>query len=529
VKGLRDRTVEIVVRPFGVSEPLYDTDWADGYVEDLLAGLGMFGRCTVTVSTNERYRDALRPVHVMIDGLRCTLPAGDAGSLCDVVCANRALFVTPRFSRDCRRAWAGGDELAFTDAPNAFLQELLTRLVERGFSINRARTWLQWHDPSEPTTAEAAFEEAAAFGDPLPVHTSRDPDDLRRRLAAGHGIDAQVVAGDRPRVNDLVLPGEDWVERSLGCLITTTTAGATLSHVAERQPLLEQEVARRFDHAAVTRLLRELADERVPIGDARRILETLASVNLHLRPGREERFIVFAPETATVCRTAGTPTTRELCGSVRIALGREFVNLYARDGELPALLLDPALEESIASRLPERHDRRRVEQAVADALEDRTDVVLLVAAASRPAVAELLAPAFPDLPVLAYQELPPDIGIDMVGRIDEPAPSFLQDTLREQLEEIDRPLEEAMDEDVPEPETDLDRSMLGLLHMTVYVKRREARVELLEAVATEEERDYLTAELEFLDAEIDRSAVEPSEERADVTDLLSDFFDSGNA
>jgi hypothetical protein len=527
VKGLRDRAVEIVVRPFGSHAPLYDTDWADGYVEEMLAGLAMFGRCTVSVSAEERCVDALRPVHVKIDGLRCTLPAGDAGSLCDVVCANRALFVTPRFSRDCRRAWATGDELAFTDAPNAFLQELLTRLVERGFSINRARTWLQWHDPSEPTTAEAAFEEAAAFGDSLPVHTTADPGDLRRRLAADHGIDVHVVAAHRPRVNDLVLPGEDWIERSLGCLITTTTTGATLSHVAERHPLLEQEVARRFDGPVVTQLLRELADERVPIGDARRILETLAAVNLRLRPGHEERFIVFAPETAIVYRTAGTPTTRELCGSVRVALGREFVNLYARDGELSALLLDPALEESIASRLPVRHDRRRVEQAVADALAGRADVVLLVNAHSRPAVAELLAPAFPDLPVLAYQELTPDISIDVAGRVEDHEPSLIEDALREQLEEIDRPFEEAMGE-APEPETDLDRSMLGLLQMTVYVKRREARIELLEAAVTAEERDYLTADIELLDAEMD--AFEPSEERADTTDLLSDFFDaqSGN-
>src|SRR5262249_36462920 len=209
-------------------------------------------------------------------------PVGEAGGLADVVCANRTLFVTPRFARDCRRAWATGDELAFTDAPNAFLQELLRRLVERGFSVNRARTWLQWHDPNEPATAEAAFEEAAAFGDPLPVHTTGDPDDLRRRLAAHH---VQVLAGDRPRLNDLVLPDEDWIGRSLGCLVTTTAAGATLGHVAERHPLLEQEVARRFDRPALTRILRELADQRVPIGDARRILETLAAATLPLRPG----------------------------------------------------------------------------------------------------------------------------------------------------------------------------------------------------------------------------------------------------
>lgn len=521
MKGLRDRTVEIVVRPFdGQSEP-YDTDWADGYVEELLAGLAIFGRCTVTVSPDDERYDALRPVHVKIDGLPCVLPVGDGGSLCDIVCANRARFVTPRFSRDCRRAWASGDELAFTDAPNTFLHALLTRLVERGFSINRARTWLQWHDPGEATAAEAAFEEAAAFGDPLPVHTTSDPADLRRRLAARWGIDAQVVASDRARVNDLMLPDDGWIERSLGCLITSTTAGATLSRVAERQPLLEQEVARRFDRSALTRLLRELADERVPIGDARRILETLASVNLLLRPGPEERYIVLAPETATVCRTPGTPTTRELCGSVRVALGREFVNLYARNGELTAVLLDPTLEESIAARPPERHDRRRVERAVAEAVAGR-DVVVLANGSAHPAVAELLSPAFPDLPVLAYQELPPDISITADERVEDPEPSFIEDALRERLEEMDRPFEQEM----PEAESDLDRSLLGLLEMTVFAKRRGARVEQLEAAITEEERDYLTAEIEFLDAEVDRAAGEPSEERADVTDLLSDFFDS---
>jgi Fe2+ transport system protein FeoA len=520
VKGLRDRMVEIVVRPYGGHPPPFDADRAGGYVEALLAGLGMLGRCTVTVSPDERRYDALRPVHVSIEGTECALGVGDAGALAGIVCANRALLVTPRFSRDCRRAWATGDELAFTDAPNAFLHELLTRLVARGFSINRARTWLQWHDPDEATTPEAAFEEAAAFGDPLPVQTTGDPDALRRRLAAAHGIAAAVVSGDRPRLNDLVLPDDGWIERSLGCLVTTTTAGAIVSRLAERHPLLEQEVARRYDRPAVTRILRALADERVPIGDARRILETLASVNLHLRPGREERYIVIAPETATVCRTAGRPATRELCGSVRVALGRSLVP----GGELNAVLLDPALEESIASSLPERHDRRRVEQALADALGGRTDAVLLVSAAARPAVAELFAAGFPDLPVLAYQELPPDVSIDAVGRVEEPEPSFIEDALRERLEEIDRPFEEAMSEDAGEAESGLDRSLLGLLEMTVYVKRREARVELLEAAVTEEERDYLSAEIGFLDAAI--AETEPSEGGSDAADLLSDFFDS---
>lgn len=527
MKGLRDRTVEIVVRPFDGQHEPYDTEWTDSYVEEMLAGLAIFGRCTVTVRAEEQRHDVLRPVHVKIDGVRCALPVGDTGSLRGVVCANRSLFITPRFSRDCRRAWVTGDELAFTDAPNAFLQELLTRLVERGFSINRARTWLQWHDPSEPTTAEAAFEEAAAFGDPLPVHTTADPDDVRHRLAGHWGIEASVVAGDHPRVNDVVLPNDDWIERSLGCLITTTTAGATLSHVAERHPLLEQEIARRFDRPALTRILRELADERVPIGDARRILETLASVNLHLRPSREERYIVFPPETATICRTSSTPTTRELCETVRIGIGREFVNLYASAGELPVVLLDGRLEESIAARLPERHDRRRVEKAVAEALGGRDDVVILVTAGARVAVAELLTTGFPDLPVLAYQELTPDINIDVKERVEPPEPSYFEEALREQLEEIDRPFEEAMSEaDVPEPETDLDRSMLGLLHATAHLKRREARVELFDDALLEEERDYLTADIEFLDAEADRVAVEPSEERADLTDMLSDFFDS---
>jgi hypothetical protein len=554
------RAAEVVVRPYDGHDVPGEMRTVETYVDELLAGLSLFGSCTVKVAPDESRRDTLRPVHVSIDGQPCVQPVvlDPERSLPEqvrqIVCENRALLVSPRLSRDCRRAWAAGDELAVVDSPSAFLHDLLTRLVRRGFSINRARNWLNWHDRNEPTTAEIAFEEAAAFGDPMPIRVSvRDgaadgvAEEVQWRLASDWGMDVEVLPAHeelpagvthRVRINDLPLPGAggdgtladavlDTVRPHLGCLITTATAGAILSRLAERHPLLEQEVARRFDRPALAGILRSLADEQVPVGDARGILETLATINVHLPPSKEQRYIVLAPETATVCRTSGAPTTAELCQSVRTGLGRELMNLHARDDWFRAILLDPGLESRIADGDLDGHDRRRVERNIAAALADRDELpVVLVAAGCRPAVARLLAPAFPGVAIVAYQELPPDANIDVAARIDEPEPSFTEQTLREEIDERDRAIDDALGDEPLEAESDVDRSLIEMLEMTVYLKKREGRVEDLEAAVSDEAREYLTAELELLDAEFNRSVAERTDPREDLTDMLSDLLSS---
>jgi hypothetical protein len=563
--GLRARTIEIAVRYYGVpvEATAADARALETYGDELLAALSVPGSCAVGVEGDDRRHDGLRPERMRIDGERCVQPvaggapaAEPAGRLRALLCANRELLVSPRFARDCRRTWAPGGELDFADAPSAFLHELLVLLVRRGFSIARARAWLRWHDPAEPSTPAAAFEEAAAFGDPLPVRLSLPAgeaagvaEEVRDRLAWDWGLETDVAATEEPpsefafraRVNDLPLPPGDRdageplaaaIVRALlphlGALVTTATTGAALSRVAGRLPLLEQAIAQRYERAEVAAVLRALADERIPVGDARGILETLAAVNLDLPAAKEAESIVLAPETATVRRIpegVEAPGAGELAETVRAGLARQIAALHGPGGRLAAILLDPRLEERIAAHALDRHQVRRVERELRDVLPDGGGTVVLVTAACRAAVASLLGPAFPDVPVLAYQELTPDLNVDAVARVSEPEPSFVEGWTRERLEERDLEVYADLAPSLPAEGDPDDAGLAGLIAIGAQVGRISARSRMLDESDLEEEREYLTIELEIVDDEsAELGAVDES--REDLTDMLSDLFSS---
>jgi type III secretion protein V len=88
------------------------------------------------------------------------------------------------------------------------------------------------------------------------------------------------------------------------------------------------------------------------------------------------------------------------------------------------LLLDPAAEqairEALAGELAALEPRRAV--ALLDALASElgglpSPPVVLVSPDVRRAVRSLLAPRFPGVPVLAYEELPPELQVRPVGRL----------------------------------------------------------------------------------------------------------------
>lgn len=570
---LRAREIAIVVSPYDTlgaalagRDLSHELGSVEAYVDELLAGLSIPATCTVEVKPDERRRDSLRPVRVRIDGEPCAQPVvvdQQAVSLPEqvrqIVCDNRDLFVSPRFSRDCRRAWVLHDELAFAASPNTFLRDLLTRLVRRGFSINRARAWLRSREEEVPTTADAAFEEAAALGEPLPIRVSASggrghdvAEEVRWRVGAQWGIDAAVTSVSeelpvgiacRVRVNDLLLPdvrkrrlrGQSLADAvvhglrpHLGCLVTMATAGAMVSRVAERHPLLEQEVARRFDRPALTAVMRELADQQVPMGDARGILETLSAINLHLPAGVEREHLVFPPETATVCRVrdGGSPSTEELCQTIRAAVGRQILELHGHDGTLSAIVIDWPLEDRLASGSVEGHDLRRIERVLSDTLSVHPDVrlALLVGAAARPSIEKVTGSAFPRLPVVAYQELPSDTNVQVVARLGDPEASPAEEALHDELAAVDLGIDEELVEERTQTGISDDPMLAELLLLGRHVRRVNARTARLETAVSAEAREYLTADLELVDAELERLSHGGGDAVEDVGDLLSDYI-----
>jgi type III secretion protein V len=168
-------------------------------------------------------------------------------------------------------------------------------------------------------------------------------------------------------------------------------------------PALVREAAK-LPAALTAEVLRRLLEEGVSIRPLRVILEAV------LQAGGAAR---------------GAPALAEAC---RRALRRQLGQAHAGGGPLPVLLLDPAAEqairEALAGEILSLEPRRAL--ALLDALATAlgglpSPPVVLVSPDVRRAVRSLVAARFPAVPVLAYEELPPELPVRPVGRIGGPA------------------------------------------------------------------------------------------------------------
>jgi flagellar biosynthesis protein FlhA len=175
--------------------------------------------------------------------------------------------------------------------------------------------------------------------------------------------------------------------------------------------LLEELVPKLLTLGEVGRVLEQLLRERVSIRDLGSILEALL-------------------ETAPVNKSIVA-----LVEAARVALGRRLVHpLLDADGQLPVLLLDPALEEEILSALaPETGQRllassatpgaplvRRLADSLRQLIGTATSAVLPVLLCPSPAryyVKRWLEPVLPRLAVVAAGEVPPEIRLRPAGTV----------------------------------------------------------------------------------------------------------------
>ena len=175
--------------------------------------------------------------------------------------------------------------------------------------------------------------------------------------------------------------------------------------------LLEELVPKLLSLGEVGRVLEQLLRERVSIRDLGAILEALL-------------------ETAPLNKTVVA-----LVEASRQALGRRLIHpLLDGDGQLPVLLLDPALEEEILSSLsPENGNRllsaasaprvpvlRRLADSVRQLIGAASAAALPVLLCPSPAryhVKRWLEPVVPRLAVVAAREIPPEIRLRPVGTV----------------------------------------------------------------------------------------------------------------
>jgi type III secretion protein V len=165
--------------------------------------------------------------------------------------------------------------------------------------------------------------------------------------------------------------------------------------------LVREVVPRRVDTATLAEVLRRLVAEGLPIGDLRDVLEAVARLK--------------EPE-----RDAAALTER-----VRACLKRQITSRHARGKRVEALLLDSDAEEAVRGAIRQTQDGAQLalEPELADAFlqsvtrESMKGGVIVTSSDLRRHVRRLVADEHPQLPVIAYHELLPDVQVERVGTI----------------------------------------------------------------------------------------------------------------
>lgn len=176
------------------------------------------------------------------------------------------------------------------------------------------------------------------------------------------------------------------------------------------------------------KLLEELVPKLLTLGEVARVLEQLLRERVSIRDlgGILEALLETAPRDKT---------TEGLVEAARQAIGRRLVQpLLDNDGQLPVLLLDPALEEEIvatvspetaqpllaAAAVPGIPLVRRLADSVNRLISSASPAVppvLLVPSPARYHVKRWLEPILPRLAVLAASEIPPEIRLRPAGTV----------------------------------------------------------------------------------------------------------------
>jgi flagellar biosynthesis protein FlhA len=243
-----------------------------------------------------------------------------------------------------------------------------------------------------PLEGEVARE--PAFG--LPARWITDAERNRAEVAGYTVVDAPSV---------VITHLGEVVRRHASELLSREDLKAMVDKVRETSPAVVDElIPNVITMGTLHRVLTLLLEDRVPISNLTRILESLAA---------------HAPTTKDVS---------DLTEKVRVEIGRAVVDRF-RDstGRIRAIVLDPRLEVELR-RAVQGHqlglDPARLEQLtlrlaaeVRKATARGQEVALLCDASLRRAVRHALARALHDLVVIAYQEIPTDLLMEPVAVI----------------------------------------------------------------------------------------------------------------
>ncbi len=224
------------------------------------------------------------------------------------------------------------------------------------------------------------------------------------------------------------------LRENLPCFLNLQAVTEQIDHLAQAFPALVAAVEARVTKVQLTRILRLLIAEEISLRNLRTILEALLDVDyIVIDAGK---YIVLDPRF-TVTETPSDPAWLEdpvnLAAAIRKGLKRDLSYKYSRgDWTMEVLLLDLQIEEILTrprssapgetgDRVLEEADCQRILAAVREELHKllpRTvPPPVLTTSPARLPFRELCALEFPRLPVLAYEDLIPDIRLNAIARI----------------------------------------------------------------------------------------------------------------
>ncbi|WP_026485903.1 flagellar biosynthesis protein FlhA [Caldanaerobius polysaccharolyticus] len=176
---------------------------------------------------------------------------------------------------------------------------------------------------------------------------------------------------------------------------------------SEDEALVNDLIPKNMSLGDVQKVLCNLLRERIPVRDMVTILETLADYSPHVKD------------------------VNVLTEYVRQSLRRTISNLFAVNNKIHAITLDPQLENLISDSVKKTElgsylslDPRTINaivNSIAEGLKkfvfSEQQPVILTSPAIRPYVRQITEHVFRDIPVLSYNELLPEITVDVLWKV----------------------------------------------------------------------------------------------------------------
>lgn len=210
------------------------------------------------------------------------------------------------------------------------------------------------------------------------------------------------------------------------CFIDCKIVGDQLKRLEIAFPAVVRAAKARFSVEEITRVLRGLAVEVIPIRNLVLILERLLDYEYCCNPSIAPAILNDYLLTNSHWDPARRNDPVSLLSFIRAGLKRQISNQYARGTTtMVVYLLDPEIERRLANFHSSQGLDEREHDRILDALRDELTFlpptaqvpVILTSIDVRLALRQLLAQEFPRLSVVCYQELMPDLNIMPIARI----------------------------------------------------------------------------------------------------------------